>query len=70
MTFTALALFGGIPSVAMGAFLLTEALRDGRRRLWLALAIPVLFAWPFAVWGLGSSLLGYATDNALAPTSA
>lgn len=67
MSFTILALFGGIPSVAMGAFLLTEALRDGRRRLWLALAIPGLFAWPFAIWGLGSGLLGYATDSALAP---
>lgn len=65
MTMLHLALISGLVVVTIGALLVTEALRDGRRRLLLALAIPVLMAWPFAIYGLGNRLLGYAADSAL-----
>lgn len=65
MTMIHLALLGGILSVCTSACLITEALRDGRRRLLFALAVPVLFAWPFLIYTLGEDLLGYATDAPL-----
>lgn len=58
-----LTILTGIPAVVIGAWLLIET--AGRNRLWLALAIPVLVAWPIGSYAYSASFLGYATEDQL-----
>lgn len=61
-----LTLLAGIPVAVLGLWLLAETVRSGRSRWWLALALPVLLAWPIGTYAYGSRLLGYATPDELA----
>jgi len=58
---TYIALLAGIPALILGFWQLTETVRSGRSRFWLAIAIPVLLAWPVGLWWYSSSFLGYPT---------
>lgn len=60
-----LTLVSGLLVAIVGGWLLVEAIRQGRRRIWLALAIPFLLAWPLGLYAYGNGLLGYATASAL-----
>ena len=56
-----LPLLAGIPTIILAIWLLTEMARSGRARLWLALAIPCLLAWPIGLYAYSSTFLGYPT---------
>lgn len=58
-----LTILTGIPAVVIGAWLLIET--ASRNRFWLALAIPVLVAWPIGSYAYSASFLGYATEDQL-----
>lgn len=60
---TTLTIATGLPVAVLGLWLLAETVRSGRSRWWLALALPVLLAWPVGTYVYGSRLLGYATPD-------
>lgn len=60
-----LTILAGLLVALLGAWLLVETHRAGRRSWWLALAIPALMAWPVAIHLYGATLLGYATAEPL-----
>lgn len=54
-----LVILSGTLTAALALWLLVMR-TDPRFRLYLAVFIPLAFAWPFAVYEYGSSLLGYS----------
>jgi len=59
-----LTILAGLLVAVIGGWMLVE-IQQGRRARWLALALPVLLAWPIGLHAYGSRLLGYATAEPL-----